>query len=168
MNKAPADYEPVTPSSWGAKPSASGSSQSQYSNDTKPSSATPQPIENDKLWASRRVPEIQAQIQTLNRDSDSRITIISKLEQELEDIKHRANALELTKQSEIQRVVAEIERKHERDYEVLRDKERRLVGSREEEMEVVRRNARQVAKCEKKMMSYQALVDLDNDSEESN
>jgi hypothetical protein len=168
VNKPPTEYEPVTPSSWNTKPPADGSSHSQYSNDTKPSSTTPQPIENDRIWASRRVPEIQAQISVLNHDSDSRIGIISKLEQELDDVKHRANVLELTKQSEIARVVAEIERKYGRDHEVLREKERRLVGSREEEMELLRRNARQVAKCEKKMMSYQALVDLDNDSEGSN
>jgi hypothetical protein len=104
----------------------------------------------------------------LNRDSNSRVGIISKLEQELEDVKHRANALELAKQSEIARVVAEMERNYERDREVLREKERRLAVSREEEMELLRRDAKQLAKCEKKMMSYQALVDLDNDSEASN
>ena len=83
-------------------------------------------------------------------------------------MKHRANALELAKQSEIARVVAEMERNYERDREVLREKERRLAMSREEEMELLRRNAKQLAKCEKKMTSYQALVDLDNDSEASN
>jgi len=125
-------------------------------------------MENDKTWAARRVPEIQGQISILNRDSDARIGVISKLEQELEEVKRRANALEMSKQGEIARVVAEIERKYERDNEMLRESERRLVVSREEEMEMLRRNARQVAKCEKKMSSYIALVDLDNDSEGSN
>jgi hypothetical protein len=32
----------------------------------------------------------------------------------------------------------------------------------------LRRNARLIAKCEKKMQSYLALVDLDNDSDMSN
>jgi len=104
----------------------------------------------------------------LNRDSDSRVVVISKLEQELDEVKRRANALEMSKQSEIARVVAEIERKYERDHDILRENERRLIGSREEELEMLRRNARQVAKCEKKMSSYMALVDLDNDSEGSN
>jgi hypothetical protein len=169
VNKPPplTDYEPVTPSSWNAKPSASGSAQSQYSNETKPSSMTPQPAENDKDWAARRVPEIQAQISVINRDSEARMVLVSKLEQEIEVVKNEANAMQLRKDQEIAQALREIERRYEREYEMLRGRQSELGGKREEETELLRRNTRQVAKCERKMISYQALVDLDNDSEVS-
>jgi hypothetical protein len=95
------------------------------------------------------------------------MVLVSKLEQEIEAVKNEANAMQLRKDQEIAQTLREIERRYERDHEMLRGRQNELGGKREEEMELLRRNARQVAKCERKMISYQALVDLDNDSEGS-
>ena len=103
----------------------------------------------------------------LNRDSEVRVGIISKLEQEIEEVKGQAAAVQLHKDHEIAQALREIERRYEREHDMLRGRQNELGQRKEEELELLRRNSRQVAKCEKKMMSYQALVDLDNDSEGS-
>lgn len=95
------------------------------------------------------------------------MVLVSKLEQEIEVVKNEANAMQLRKDQEIAQALREIERRYEREYEMLRGRQSELGGKREEETELLRRNTRQVAKCERKMISYQALVDLDNDSEVS-
>jgi hypothetical protein len=174
-NKTASEYEPATPMSWNAKPSEVRRSPPYSSKSEFPEAgSTPQPgaggqtNENDKAWASRRVPEIQAQIQALKRDSDTRIIMITRIEQEVQDVKKQDGTLYQAKQEEIAHVLREIEKRYEREHELLRKKEETLNESKESELEGLRRNARQVERNEKKMKTYQTLVDLDGDSEDGN
>jgi hypothetical protein len=161
VNKPPLiyNYESVTPSSWTAKPSLSGSSQSQYSDDTKPSPATLQTPQNDKDWAARRVPEVQAQISIINHENDAYIIRIRKLEQQVNEVKNEVNAIQLRKEVEIRK----IEERCERDHEILRGRQHELERKREEDLELLGRNKRLIAKCQNKIQSFLALVDLDNE-----
>jgi hypothetical protein len=175
INKTSSEYEPATLVSWNMKPSEAHRG-SQYSNKMEvpePSSATPQPAtmaqvsKNDKEWASRRVEEIQSQIQGLQGERQLRIMEITRIDQQLEDVRKQDSELHRQKAEEISRVLREIETRYEREHELLKEKQNTLNASKEIELDGLRKNERQVERNEKKMKSYQTLVDLDDDSEDS-
>jgi hypothetical protein len=171
-SKTPNEYEPATPVSWEAKsPEGSKSSQSTNQNEFSRLNSlnTPQPVinpptrEGDKAYASRRVTEIQAEIQTLKHDSDTRVIIFHQIEQEISDAKNQDSELQEQKEEEIQRVLREIEERYKREHEALEEKRKSLQEAKVREMEGLKKNAEQVAKKEKRMEPLQALLDLDDD-----
>jgi excinuclease UvrABC ATPase subunit len=175
-SKTPHEYEPATPGSSNAKsPEGSRSSQSTNRNEFPRlnSLTTPQPATNapthdhDKMWASRRITEIQVETQTLKHDNDTRVIIIHQIEKEVSDVKKQNSELQEQKQEEIARVLREIEARYKREQEALVEKRNSLNEAKEREMEGLKENARQVKMNEKKMKRLQALVDLDDDSEDS-
>jgi hypothetical protein len=171
-SKTPHEYEPATPVSSNAK-STEGSRSSQSTNRNEfprlNSLNTPQPVTNapthegDKAYASRRVTEIQAEIQTLKHDSDTRVIIFHQIEQEISDVKNQDTELQEHKAEEIQRVLREIEERYKREHEALEEKRKSLQEAKVREMEGLEKNAEQVAKKEKRMEPLQALLDLDDD-----
>jgi hypothetical protein len=172
-SKTPNEYEPATPVSWGAKsPEGSRSSQSTNQNELPRGLNglnTPQPVTNapvregDKAYASRRVTEIQAEIQTLKRDSDARLIIFHQIEHEISNVKKEDSELREQKQEEERRVLREIEERYKREHEALEEKRNSLQEAKVGELEGLKNNAEQVVGKEKRMERLQALLDLDDD-----
>jgi hypothetical protein len=171
-SKTPNEYEPATPVSWEPK-SPEGSRRSQSTNQNEfprlNSLNTPQLVtnaptrEDDKAYASRRVTEIQAEIQTLNHDSNTRQIIFHQIEQEISDVKKEDLELREQKEEEIQRVLREIEERYKREHEALEEKRKSLQEAKVGELEGLKKNAEQVAGKEKRLERLQALLDLDDD-----
>lgn len=144
----------------------------------EPSSVEPPPsgaesvpmtdAQEEKARALKKVAGFKAEIQSLKRDSDTRVVIISRIEQEAEEVKREEAKLQQQKSDEIARVLREIDERYHRDCELLRDKQNGLQKSKESELEALKRNEVQVARKQTGLELYQRVIDFHESSEEAN
>ena len=133
---------------------------------TPQADATPITDETEKAWLSSKVQKLQSDIEALKREDEARIANIRSIDQQLNNLAKDSGGLQRMKEEEIARVLGEIEDRYRREYESLNQKQFELDGAKESEVAALNRNLRQIMKNEKKMRSYQTLVDLDGDSDD--
>lgn len=133
---------------------------------TPQTDATPITDETEKAWLSSKVQKLQSDIEALKREDEARLANIRSIDQQLDNLAKDSGGLQRMKEEEIARVLREIEDRYRREYEGLNQKQYELGGAKESEVAALNRNLRQITKNEKKMRSYQTLVDLDGDSDD--
>jgi len=139
---------------------------------SQPSIASP-PIDatadkTEKAWLSSKVQKLQFDIETLKYEDEVRLARTRSIHQQVNTLAKDSGALQRLKDEEIARVTREIEDKYGREYESLNQKQYELRNEKESEVAALNRNVRQITKNQKKMMSYQTLLDLDGDSDTGN
>jgi hypothetical protein len=137
------------------------------------SSATPQPAkmplatqststiteEEPKEWLSRKVQSFKAEIQTLNRDTATRIMKITSIEQEIEDFKNEDDKYRQNKEKEIARVLREIDERYNREHDALKVKMEAHNKAKQSELDGLNRNSLEVARKETGLKRFQAIIE---------
>lgn len=134
-------------------------------------SANPQPItlpetpitsiaskNAQEAWASIQVQNIQTEIQTLNGDTAKRTNIVALIDQDLGKMQEEYDKHLQNKSQDLARVIGEVKEQYNRKLEILESKVTTLKESKQNELDRLKSNAREVSRKETGLVCYKAVI----------
>jgi hypothetical protein len=119
-------------------------------------------------WASRQVENFEAEIQKLKCDTAARTTIITSINQEIENSQKDYDKLLRGKEEEIARVLAELEEQHNKKCAGFKSKLENLNMSKETELRELKRKELEASHKETGLTRFQAIIDYYTHEESDN
>jgi hypothetical protein len=115
--------------------------------------------EQQIAWASRQVENFEAEIQKLKCDAAARTTIVTSIDQEIENSQKDYDKLLRGKEEEIARVLRELEEQHNKKCAVFESKLENLNKSKQTELSELKRNELEALHKEEGLTRFQAIID---------
>jgi hypothetical protein len=117
-------------------------------------------IEREQIaWASRQVENFEAEIQKLKCDAAARTTIVTSIDQEIENSQKDYDKLLRGKEEEIARVLAELEEQHNKKCTMFKSKLENLNKFKQTELGELKRNELEASHKERGLTCFQAIID---------